>query len=121
MEKAKPVIVHGNKNDTIQFTDTELKSNNTLGAHIVKEKEGWFYEWADNYDILNDYSYAPTKEDEPGSSHTFTADSSIFKLIKTKHNKKLKTKIVSKVPTYMDSVFTLGNVNHKYRTFEANY
>ena len=41
--KAKPVIVHANNNDAMKLADTGMKSNNTLGAHIVEEKEGWFY------------------------------------------------------------------------------
>ena len=40
--KAKPVVVHENNGNT-KLADTVLKSNNTLGAHIVEEKEGWFY------------------------------------------------------------------------------
>ena len=59
---------------------------NTLGAHIVEEKEGWFYGWADKYDVWNDYSHTPTDGNEPGSSHTFTGNNSTFRLTKTKHN-----------------------------------
>ena len=47
--KAKPVVVHENDNGTMKLADTELKSNNTLGAHIVEKKEGQFYKWADRY------------------------------------------------------------------------
>ena len=105
LEKAKPVFAHENNNCAMQLADTRLESNNTLGAHTVEEKEGWFYKWADKYDVWNDYSYTPTKDNEPGSSHTFTGDSSIFKLTKTKHNGKSKTRIVSKVPTSIKSNF----------------
>ena len=97
--KVKPVVVHGNNNGAMKLADTGLKSNNTLGAHIVEEKEGCFYKWADNYEVWNDYSYTPTKENEPRSSHRFTGDTSIFQLTKTKHNEKSKTRIVSEVPT----------------------
>ena len=76
--KAKPIVVHENNNGAVKLADTGLKSNNTLGAHVVEEKEGWFYKWADNYDVWNDYSYTPTNENEPGSSHTFTGDNSIL-------------------------------------------
>ena len=41
--KAKPVVVHENNNGAMKLADTGLKSNNTLGAHVVEEKEGWFY------------------------------------------------------------------------------
>ena len=91
-----------------ELADTGLKSNNTLVAHIVEEKEEWFYEWADNYDVLNDYSYTPTKENELGSSHTFTGDNSTFKIIKTKHNGKSKKRIMSEVPTSIKSIFYIG-------------
>ena len=43
-----------------------------------------------------------------GSSHPFTGDDSIFKLTKTKHNGKLKTRLVSEVPTSVKSDFYIG-------------
>ena len=106
--KAKPAVVHENNNGAMELADTGLKSNNILGAHVVEEKEEWFYEWNDKYDVWNDYSYTPTKENEPGSSHTFTGDNSIFKLTKIKHNGKSKTRIVSEVPTSIKSDFYIG-------------
>ena len=106
--KAKPVVVHKNSNGTMKLVNTGLKSNNTLGAHIIGEKEGWFNKWADKYDVWNDYSYTPTKENEPGSSHTFMGDNSIFKFTKTKHNRKSKTRIVSEVSTSIKSDFYIG-------------
>ena len=42
--KAKPVVLHENNHGNTKLTNTELESNNTLGAHIVEEKELWFYE-----------------------------------------------------------------------------
>ena len=92
----------------MKLTDTELESNNTLGAHIMEEQEGWSYEWADTYDEWNTYYYTPTEENEPGSSHTFTDDGSILKLTKTKHNGKLKTQIVSEVTTSIKSNLYMG-------------
>ena len=79
----KPVVIHENNNDGIKRANTGLEPNNILGAHVLEEKEEWFYEWANNYDMWNDYSYTPTKENELGSSHTFTGDNNIFKLTKT--------------------------------------
>ena len=38
--KAKPVVVHENNNGAMILADTGLKSNNTLGAHIVEENKG---------------------------------------------------------------------------------
>ena len=35
LRKAKPVVVPENNNATIKLADTGLKSNNTLGAHVV--------------------------------------------------------------------------------------
>ena len=85
-----------------------MKSNNTPGANIAAEKEGWIYKWADKYDVWNDYSHTSTNENEPSTSHTFTGNNSIFKLTKTKHNGKSKTRIVSEVPTSIKSNFYIG-------------
>ena len=75
---------------------------------LWKVKEGWFYGWADKYDVWNDHSYIPKNENEPGSSHTFTGNNSTFKLTKTKHNGKSKTRTVSEVPTSIKSDFYIG-------------
>ena len=40
LEKAKPVVVYENNNGATKLASTGLKSDNTLGAHIVEEKEG---------------------------------------------------------------------------------
>ena len=74
----------------------------------MEEKEGWFYGWADTYDEWNNYYHTPTEENEPGSSHTFTGDDSIFKLTKTKHNGRLKTRLVSEVATSIKPDFYIG-------------
>ena len=92
-----------NSHDKTILVNNEMKSNNTIGAHIVEEKEGWFYEWADTYDKWNDYYHTPTEENEPGSSHTFTGDNSILKLSKTKHNGKSTTRLLSEVPISIKS------------------
>ena len=39
--KANPVGVHENNNVSMKHANTGLKSNNTLGVHIVEEKEGF--------------------------------------------------------------------------------
>ena len=106
--KVKPVVVHEKNDGAMKLADTGLKLNNTLGAHVMEEKEGWFYEWADKYDVWNDYSHTPTNENELGSSHTFTGNNSIFKLTKNKHNRESKTRIVSEVPTSIKSDFYIG-------------
>ena len=41
--KAKPIVVHENNHGKTKLADTELKSNNILGAHIMEEKERWIY------------------------------------------------------------------------------
>ena len=41
--KAKPVVVYENNHGNTKLAKPGLKSNNILGAHIVEEKEGWFY------------------------------------------------------------------------------
>ena len=52
--KSKPVVIHENNNGAMKLADTGLKSKNTFGAHLVEEKEEWFYKWADKYDMWND-------------------------------------------------------------------
>ena len=106
--KAKPVAVHENNHGNTNLANTELKFNNILGAHIIEEKEGWFYEWDDTYDEWNNYYYIPMEENESGSSCTFAGDDSIFKLTKTKHNGRSKTRLVSEVPTSVKSDFYIG-------------
>ena len=88
VKKAEPIVVHENNNGAMKLAEAGMESNNTLGAHIVEEKEGWFYRWTDKYDMWNDDSHTSTNENEPSSSHTFTGNNSIFKLTKTKHNGK---------------------------------
>ena len=63
-KKAEPVVVHENNNGAMKLAETGMESNNTLGAHIVEEKEGWFYGWADKYDVWNNYSHTSTNENE---------------------------------------------------------
>ena len=94
--KAKPVAVNENNHDNTNLADTGLKSNNILGAHIVEEKEGWFYGWVDPYDESNNYYHTPTEKNEPGSSHTFTGDNTIFNLTKNKHNGNRKRELLVK-------------------------
>ena len=48
------------------------------------------------------------EENEPGSLHTFMGNDSIFKLTKTKHNGRLKTILLSEMPTSMKSDFYIG-------------
>ena len=70
--KAKPMAVHENNHGTTNLANTGLKSNHTLGAHIVEENERWFYQWADKYEVWNNYLHTSTNENEPNSSYTFT-------------------------------------------------
>ena len=39
--------------DKTFLVNNVLKSNNTIGAHIVEEKEESFYDWVDTYDEWN--------------------------------------------------------------------
>ena len=104
-----------NSHDNTILANNELKSNNTIGTHIVEEKEQWFYKWADMYDEWNNYYHITTRENEPGSSHTFTGDNKIFKLTKIKHNGKSKTRLVSEVSTSVKSDFYIGERQNKTR------
>ena len=56
MGDLKPAAVDENNNDGVKRTNTGLKPNNILGAHVLEKKEEWFYEWADNYDMWNNNS-----------------------------------------------------------------
>ena len=107
-KKAEPIIVHENNNGVMKFAEAGIDSNHTLGDHIVEENEGWFYRWADKYDVWNKYPHTSTNENEPSSSHTFTGNNGIIKLNKTKHNGKSKTRIVGEVPTSIKSDFYIG-------------
>ena len=91
----------------MKCANTGLEPNNILGAHVLEEKEEWFYQLADNYDVWNN-SYTPTKGNEMGGSHTFTGDTGVFNLTKTKHNGKSKTRIVSEASTSNKSDFYIG-------------
>ena len=75
----------------------------------MEEEEGSFYQWADKYDLLDNNSYISMKRNGMGGSHTFDADNSVFNLSKTKHNRKSKTRIVSKVSSsHSKSDFYIG-------------
>ena len=63
-------VVDENNNDSVERANTVLKANNILGAHILEEKEEWFYQCADNYDIWNSDFYSPKKGMELAGSHT---------------------------------------------------
>ena len=52
--KAKLVFEHKNNHGNTKLTNTELKFNSIIGAHIMEEKEGWFYGWVDTYDEWDD-------------------------------------------------------------------
>ena len=106
--KLKPVIIDENNNDGMKRANTGLEPNNILGAHVLEEKEKWLYQWTGNYDVWNNHSYTPTKGNELGDSHIFTGGNSVFKLTKTKHNGKSKTRIVSEVSTSNKSDFYIG-------------
>ena len=95
-----------------------LKPNNTIGTHIVEREEELFYDWIDTYDEWNEYYHTPTEEDESGRSHTFTGDNNIckqltgdnniFTITKIKHDRTLKTRLVSETPTSVNSDFYTG-------------
>ena len=95
-----------------------LKSNNTIDAHIVEEKQKLFYDWVDTYDEWNRYYHISTEELESGSSHTFPGDNNIFKsftgnndiftITKIKHSEISKTRLVSETSTSVNSDFYTG-------------
>ena len=46
-----PTAVDNNNNNSVERANIVLKANNILGAHVMEEKEKWFYQCADNYDV----------------------------------------------------------------------
>ena len=108
MGNLDPTAVDKQNNDSVECANTVLKANNILGTHVLEEKEEWFYQCADNYDAWNSDSYPPNKGMEMGGFHTFTGDTDVFNLTKTKHNGKSKTRIVSEVSTSNKSDFYMG-------------
>ena len=66
---------------------------------IILEKEDNFYQWTDKYDQWDNNPYTPEEGNEMGGYHTLNTNNSVFNLIKTKHNGKSKTRIVSEVST----------------------
>ena len=42
LKKVEPVVVHENNHGAMKLAEIGMKSNNTLGAHIVEEKKGGF-------------------------------------------------------------------------------
>ena len=74
-----------------------------------KKRINVFYQCANNYDVWNSDPYPPAEKGiEIGGSHTFTGDTDVFNLTKTKYNGKSKTRIVSEVSTSNKSDFYIG-------------
>ena len=93
-------------NGGLEQVNTEL-----VPAIVLKEREEWIYQWADNYDVWDNNPFTPTKGNDMRDSHTFNVDTSVFNLTKTKHNGKSKTKIVSGVSTSPNkSDFCIGEL-----------
>ena len=82
MGDLKPTAVDENNNDSVEHAITVLEANSILVAHVLEEKEKWFYQWADNYNVGNSDSYSFKKGIEMGGSHTFTGDTDVSTLPK---------------------------------------
>ena len=76
MGELKPAAVDENNNDDVKQAKTGLEPNNILGAHVLEEKEEWFYQLADNYDVIYN-SYTPTKRNDMGT-HTYLPVTQVF-------------------------------------------
>ena len=83
-----PTAVDESNNNRVKRANTVLKANNILSAYVLEGKEEWFYQSTGNYDVWNSDSYPPKKGMEMGGSHTFTGDTDVFNLTKTKQNGK---------------------------------
>ena len=44
MGDLKPTAIDKNNNDSVERANTVLEPNNILGAHVLEEKEKWFYQ-----------------------------------------------------------------------------
>ena len=67
------------RNGGVDWVSTELEPDS-----VLEEKEEWFYQWADSYDVWNNNAYTPTKGNRMGGSHKFNVDTSSFNLTRTK-------------------------------------
>ena len=46
-----PITIDDKDNNSVERANTVLKFNNIPGAHVMEEKEEWFYQCVNNYDI----------------------------------------------------------------------
>ena len=61
----------------VERVNTELVPDS-----VLKEKEEWFYQWADNYEVWDNNPYRTTKGYEMGGSHIFNVVTSVFSITK---------------------------------------
>ena len=61
-----PTAIDDNNNNSVERATTVLEANNILSAHIMEEKEEWFYQCANYYDVWNSDSDPPKKRMEMG-------------------------------------------------------
>ena len=102
-KRSDPQSIAYKHNSCVERVSTEFEPNS-----VLREKKEWSYQWADNYDVLNNNSYTPTKGKKMGGFHIFKGDTSVFNFTKTKHNRKSKTRIVSEVSTSNKSDFYIS-------------
>ena len=57
-----PTAVSNKDNDCVEHVNTILNPNNILDAHVMEEKEEWFYQCANNYNVWNSESYPSTED-----------------------------------------------------------
>ena len=101
--QSNPQFIGHKHNGGVGLVNTELVPKN-----VLKDKEEWFYQWANNYNVWNSDSYLPTKGIEMANSHTFTSETDVFNLIKTKHNRKSRIRIVNGISTSNKTDFYIG-------------
>ena len=90
---------------------------------ILKEEEDRFHQWAHQYGQWDNTPYTPVDEDDVGGSHLFNVENHhVFNISKIKQDGMSKTRAVSELSELSNkSDFISANLNHKYRTFKANY
>ena len=114
--QSNPQFIAHKHNRGVKQVNTEL-----VPDIVLEEKEELFYQWADNYDVWNDNPYTPTKWNEMGGPIHLMLTPVFSILPKPNITGNWRQELWVKYLRQISRIFTSANVNHKYRTFEANY
>ena len=99
------------------------KSHNRINTqYYSRRRRRRFYQWADQYDQWDNTSYTPVEEDETGAP-TLLMLTIVFSTSQRPNGmgnqrQELSVKCLNQVTS---RIIISARINHKYRTFEANY